>query len=392
MRRSLRGRVAVAGVGETTYYKHGKSPDAEFKLALKAVLAACESAGISPREIDGFCSYSDDRSESIRLANALGIPDLKYSVMQWGGGGGGAMGAVANGAAGVASGLADCVVVFRSLAQGQFGRFGRALTGYTASGEWAHTTPYGLLSAAQMFAMKATRFMHDHGVKQEAMRAIALAAYQHAQNNPRALMRGRPLDEASYDASRWIVEPFHLFDCCQENDGAAAIVLVPAERARDLPNPPCYVLSGGSGVPYRAPAWSHNATDYGSSNFKTLAPRLYDMAGIGPKDVDNLQSYENFTGGVMMSIVECGFCAPEEVNTFFTKENFLAPSGKLPLNTSGGNLAECYMHGFGLVIEGARQIFGQSSNQVKDAKISMCTGGPMVSPISGCIFGAEDTL
>lgn len=388
---TMRGKVAVAGVAETKYYKHGQSPDAEFKLALDAIMAACDHAGISPREIDGFASYSDDRSDPVRLTTALGIRDTGFSCMQWHGGGGGAAGAVANGAAGILSGQAKVVVVYRSLAQGQFGRFGQFNSLYSPSGDYAYSVPYGVLSPAQMFAMKVMRFMHDHGVKQEAMRAIALASYHHAQSNPRAIMYGRPLDEATYDASRWIAEPFHLFDCCMENDGAAAIVLTRADRAKDLPNPPCYVLAGGSSIEYRSAAWAHNAPNYASSNFSSLAKRLYEMAGVGPEDVDVLQSYENFTGGVLMSMVECGFCTPEEANDFFTKEN-LTVGGKLPLNTSGGNLAECYMHGFGLVIEAVRQIYGQSTAQVPDTSVAMVTAGPMVWPVSGCIFGAEGTL
>ncbi len=170
------------------------------------------------------------------------------------------------------------------------------------------------------------------------------------------------------------------------------MILVPAERARDFDHPPCYLLSAVSGSHHRAAAWAHNTPDYASSHFKTLAPRLYEMAGVGAKDVDVLQSYENFTGGVLMSIVEHGFCDPEEVNEFFTKENFIAPTGKLPLNTSGGNLAECYMHGLGLNVEAVRQIWGESTAQVPGAKVSMVASGPMVSPVSSCIFGSEDAL
>src|SRR5262245_61277637 len=117
--RTLRGAVAVAGIGETAYYKHGKSPDPEFKLALMAILRACEDAGIDPREIDGFASYSNDRNDPSRLAAALGLPELRFSNMQWGGGGGGGSAAVGNAAAAIAAGHADCGVVFRALAQGQ---------------------------------------------------------------------------------------------------------------------------------------------------------------------------------------------------------------------------------------------------------------------------------
>ena len=163
-KRTLRGKVAVAGVGETTYYKHGQSPDSEFKLALQAILAACEDAGIDPRRIDGFASYSNDRNDPSRLAAALGLPALRFSNMHWGGGGGGGSAAVGNAAAAVACGMADCVVVFRALAQGQFQRFGAAPPGGVAAGEAALNAPYGVMSPAQRFAMRAMRFLHEHGI------------------------------------------------------------------------------------------------------------------------------------------------------------------------------------------------------------------------------------
>lgn len=390
--RTLRGKVAVVGVGETDYYKRGQSPDAEFKLVLKAILRACADASISPKTLDGFASFSNDRSDPSHIAAALGCAELRFANMQWGGGGGGGSGAIANAAAAVATGMADCVVVYRALAQGQFGRFGQGPRRNTIAGDMAHTVPYGLMSPAQMFAMKVNRFMHNHGVQQPALRALSLASYHHAQNNPRAVMHGRPLDEQTYDTSRWIVEPFHLFDCCLENDGAAAMIVVPAERAKDFPHKPVYILSAQSGSHHRAGASVHNTPDYATSTFKTMAPHLYRESGIKPADVDVLQSYENFTGGVLMSMVEHGFCEPEQCNEFFVPERFCAPSGDLPLNTSGGNLAECYMHGLGLNIEAVRQLWGNSSNQVDNPEVSMCTSGPMVTPVSSSIFGTEATL
>jgi len=391
-KQSLRGKVIVAGVGETTYYKRGEAPEPEFKLALQAIIKACDNAGISPRIIDGFASFSNDRSDPSRLAAALGINDLRFANMQWGGGGGGGSAAIGNAAAAITTGMASCVVVFRALAQGQFGRFGQGPRRETISGESAHSVPYGIMTPAQMFAMKVNRFMHDHNVSQDALRAISLASYHHAQNNPRAVMYGRPLDIEKYDSSRWIVEPFHLFDCCQENDGAAAIILVSAERAPEFDHPPCYLLGAVAGSQHRAGAPVHNTPDYASSAFKTLAPRLYKMAGVDANDVDVLQSYENFTGGVLMSIVEHGFCSSAECNEFFTPDNLTMPTARLPLNTSGGNLAECYMHGLGLNIEAVRQIWSESSNQVSSANVSMVISGPMVTPVSSCIFGSEATL
>jgi len=389
---TIRGRVAVVGIGETDYYKHGQAPESEVALALRAILRACEDAGLDPRTIDGFASYSNDRNDPSRLAAALGLPELRFSNMQWGGGGGGGSAAVGNAAAAIAAGYADCVVVFRALAQGQFQRFGAAPPAATVSGEAALTFPYGLISPAQRFAMRVMRFMHEHGIRADAQRAIALASYHHAQSNPRAVMHGRPLTPEAYDASRWIVEPFRLFDCCLENDGAAALILVAAERARDLRRPPAYLLGVAQGSEYRSAARGHNAPAYASASFTTVAPRLYAMAGLAPKDIDVVQSYENFTGGVLMSLIEHDFFAADEANQFLIPENLMAPAGRLPLNTSGGNLAECYMHGLELQLEAVRQLRGESPNQVPGARAAMVISGPMVTPVSSMILGGEAVL
>jgi acetyl-CoA acetyltransferase len=390
--RTLRGKVAIAGIGETPYYKHGRAPEPEFKLALMAILAACEDAGLDPRAIDGFASYSNDRNDPSRIAAALGLPELRFANMQWGGGGGGGAAAVGNAAAAVAAGLADCVVVFRALAQGQFQRFGQAPPARTVSGEPAFNTPYGVISPGQRYAMRAMRFLHEHGLGPECQRPIALASYHHAQQNPRAVMHGRPLTAEAYDASRWIVEPFRLFDCCMENDGAAALLVVSAERARDLRRPPAYLLAATQGSEHRNAARVHNAPLYATSSFTTVAPRLYAMAGLSPRDVDVVQSYENFTGGVLMSLVEHGLFKAEEAAEFLTFDNLIAPRGRLPLNTSGGNLAECYMHGLELTLEAVRQLRGDSPNPVPDAKVSMVCAGPMVTPVSSLILGSGAAL
>ena len=116
------------------------------------------------------------------------------------------------------------------------------------------------------------------------------------------------------------------------------------------------------------------------------------MAGFGPKDVGVVQSYENFTGGVLMAVVEHGFFKAEQANEFLTLENLIAPNGKLPLNTSGGNLAECYMHGFELVLEAVRQVRGVSTAQAPRSDLALVIGGPMVTPVSNLLLGSEATL
>ncbi|MGE0679946.1 MAG: acetyl-CoA acetyltransferase [Candidatus Binatia bacterium] len=383
---SIKDKVAIVGIGETKYYKAGQAPISEFQLALEAIQKAVADAGLRIEDIDGFASYSDDRNDPTRLAGALGIPQIQFSNMHWGGGGGGMAGAVGNAAAAIVAGYAKHVVAFRALAQGQFGRFGQGHAGARVRGAAAYTAPYGLMSPAQMFAMRTQRFMYEHHISQEALCAISLASYKHAQYNPRAVMYGRPLTREGYYNSRWIAEPFHLFDCCQENDGAAAVVLTRTDRAQDLRHKPVYLMAAAQGTGYRQWVTAHNDPDYATSNFKTLAPRLFEMADITPQDVDVAQIYENFTGGVLMSIVEHGFCDADEAEAFCTNDNLEWPNGRLPINTSGGNLAEAYMHGLELVLEGVRQLRGDSTCQVKDAHVCLVAAGPMVSPVSNLLL------
>ncbi len=389
--RTLRGRVAVVGIGETTYYKHGQAPEPEFKLALRAILAACADAGIDPREVDGFASYANERNDAVRLATALGVHELRWATMQWGGGGGGGAAAVASGAAAINAGLADCVVVHRALAQGEFGRFGQSVGQNALGGEMAWQTPYGVIAPPQKFALRVQRFLQEHGIRPEAQRAIALACYHHAQANPRAVMHGKPLDEARYDSARWIVEPFRLFDCCMENDGAAALVLMSADRARHARRP-VWLLGAAAGGAYRAGAQPHNAPDYASANQRGTAQALYRMAGVGPADVGSVQCYENFTGAVAMALVEHGFFSPAEANDFLQLPHLIAPDGRLPLNTSGGHLAECYMHGLGLMLEAVRQVRGESTSPARRRDVALVISAPLVTPTSSLLLGSENVL
>ena len=220
-----------------------------------------------------------------------------------------------------------------------------------------------------MFAMRAHRFMHDNGVKQDALKAIALTSYYHAQRNPRAVMYGRPLSPEDYDNSRWIVEPFHLFDCCQENDGAAAMIVTTAERARDLKQKPAYVLSAAQGSDYRQGAVAHNDPDYGDVELqdRRQAPLRHgrDCAEgrrrcPGVRELHRRRAHEHRRARLLR--------AGGGERRSCTLDNLKFDGGKLPLNTSGGNLAECYMHGLELNIEAVRQIRGESTAQVAERR------------------------
>ncbi|WGL54131.1 hypothetical protein P5P86_09935 [Nocardioides sp. BP30] len=398
---SLRGEVAVVGIGASDFFRYGGSTESEFAMVCRAILAAAEDAGLPVEEIDGFTAYSNDRSEPLRLATALGIRELRLGAMQFGGGGGGSAGHVAIAASAVATGLADYVVAYRGCRQGEVGRFGRGV-GYGGSGNAAHVSgydlggaamgPYGAFAAPHRYALRAQRMLAEHGVSQSTMRAVARAAYHHAQHNPSAVMRGRELTDEIYDSSRWVSEPYHLYDCCQESDAAAAIIVTTAERARDLRAKPAYILAAGQSGEYRSGAGGENAPTYATGGIRALAPRLYRDADVKVGDIDTFQVYDNFTAGVVMAMVELGVCSYAEADEVLTFDNLVAPTGRFPLNTSGGNFAEAYILGMGHHLEAVRQLRGTSTNQVADAQISVVTGGPMTTLCSGVIYGTESTL
>ncbi len=382
----MHGAAVVVGVGESPYYERGRATETEFQLACIAVRNAVADAGLALTDVDGLVSYMD-RNEPVRLSAALGVGALDFTAQTFGGGGNGAAAAVTLADAAVTAGYAHTVVVYRALAQGQFSRYGRPGRPRRPSGAAAFTAPYGLLSPAQTCALQTMRFMHEHGVSQEALAEVVLASYAHAQRNPRAIRYGTPLTRERYHASRWIAEPFHLYDCCPENDGAAAIVVTTPERARDLARPPVAIVAAAHGLAAGDGAGAFNEPGFPTAHHRHVAEVLWARAGVRPADVQVAQFYENFTGPVLMAIAEMGFCAPDGLDEFVGHGGIQWPHGRLPINTSGGNLGEAYIHGFGNVVEAVRQVRGESTCQVDAVELSLSVSGPGFAPGSAVLFG-----
>ncbi len=385
----FRGATAVVGVGATDYYKRGTSPFSSAQLVLQAILAACRDAGADPRRIDGFVSYAGDSSEGLAIGAALGVHEVRWSTQIWGGGGGAVAAAVNCAAAAVHSGQAECVVVYRGLSEATDGR------GAFTKGHMGHLyTAHGMLAPPQVCALRTQRMLEIDGVPASALEAVSMAGYHHAQNNPRAVAYGRPLDHDRYARSRPISEPLRLFDCSRENDGATAILVVAADRVGDYRGRPAYILSGVQGA---AAGWTEsveNEDRYTSAGFHpALVERLWQGAGITAQDVDVAQVYENFTGPAVASMIDHGLCPPgPAAGDFLTLQNLTVESGDLPINTAGGNIAEGFVHGIGLVAEAVRQIRGGSPNPVPNAEISLLIGGPMAPLVSSTVFGAAATV
>jgi acetyl-CoA acetyltransferase len=387
--RALRGAAAVAGIGSTRYYKRGTSPHPALRLTLEAIIAACADAGVGARDIDGFVSYANDHNDALTVGAALGVREIRWSTMVSGGGGGGVAAAVNAAAAAVAVGQAEQVIVYRGLTQADDGRQSYGV---------GHFPPllsaHGVLTPAQVCALRTQRMLEVDGVPASAMEALSRASYYHAQRNPEAVSYGHPLDHAEYVGSRWISEPLRLFDCSRENDGAAAVLVTSAERAAALRQAPAYILAGVQGA---GPGWSESAENedpYTSAGFHpALVRRLWEGACVKPGEVDVVQVYENFSGPAVASLIDVGLCPPgAAAGQFMTLPNLVAPAGQIPVNTAGGNLAEGFVHGIGLVLEAVRQVRGTSSNQVHGADTSLLLGGPMAPLVSATVFGSAATL
>lgn len=390
---AFRAATAVVGVADL-HLPRGTAPVGERALVLEGILAACADAGISPRDIDGFTSYAGGDNSGPVLAADLGVHELRWSSMVWGGGGGGAAAAIGAASAAVASGQAETVVAFRGMTQAASGRLGYAKYYFDN-----FYLPHGVATPAHVCALRTHRLLEHDGVPRSALRNLVLAAYAHAQRNPTAAAYGRPLDVETYDASPYIVEPFHLYDCSRENDGAVAVVVTSAERARDLAQPPAYVLAAAQGAPGGYSALNENDEPFATAGFgrgvsgQGVASRLWAGAGVQPGEVDVVQVYENFSGPAVASLIDHGLCPPgPAAGDLMTVENLTAPNGVLPVNTAGGNIADSFVNGMGLSVEAVRQVRGTSVNQVPDVDTSLFIGGPMAPLVSSVLLGSDRTI
>lgn len=387
----LKGTVAVVGIGATPNYKRGTSPYAEQKLLLQAIVAACEDAGLDPRDVDGFSTYADDRNNGTFLTQALGTRELRWSTMVEGGGGGGIPGAVGVAAAAILTGQAEAIVVYRTLAERDGGRFNETVEEGHRN---AHYSAHGIWTPAQIVALRTQRMIESLGVPRSAMDAVSEADYFHARNNPRAMAYGNKVDAAVIRDSRWVVDPYKLYNCSRETDGAGALLIVSAQRAQKLRRAPVYLLGLTQGAPITGgETWENiESVEYALGGFSTIARRLWEQSGLTPADVDVAQIYENFSGPAVAALIQHGFFTAEEAGKYCTLENLTAPKGRLPINTDGGCLGEGFVHGIGGTLEAIRQLRGESSNQVPGAKVCLVTGGPCSTLSSSALFGSARAL
>lgn len=373
MAQPIQDRTAIVGIGQTRFAKGLE--DSELSLACQAISAALDDAGIAPREVDGLAMFSMEDGREVEVARNLGFGDVTF-FSQVGYGGGAGCGVVGHAALAVATGQCRVAVAWRARKRAAKTSRPWAQVQQRIVGHWKWTRPFGLLRPVDEIAMLTRRYMHEFGATREHLANVAIAFRKHASRNPNATMGAKPLTREDYMKARWISEPLCLFDNCLETDGALAVVVVAAERARDLRQTPAYIHSFAQSIPRQHQVMTNYfCEDPLRGPSYACARLLWGRSEFQPKDVPVAQLYDAFSPLIPLSLEGYGFCARGEGAAFTENGALEWPDGRLPTNTSGGGMSEAYVHGFNLVLEGVRQIRGTSTCQVPGAACSLVTSG-----------------
>jgi acetyl-CoA acetyltransferase len=404
---SLKDKTAIVGVGATPYYRRGQSvPETEASLACTAILAALEDAGLTIKDLDGFAIYSSS-CDPAQIGSILGVPEIRFAATLTSGGGGSA-GSLGLAAAAVSSGMCTVCVSLMTLQQAarrlggtQVSEGGGASGGgggspYGAGGvppSMAFTMGAGLFAPGHSFALLTKRHMHLYGTKREHLAEVAINQRNNALHRPNTALQKAPLTLDEYFQARMVSDPLCLYDYTLESDGAVAVITTSLERARDLKQKPVRIVASANGGAGR---WGSAIFSYfqmpdeyfASSGHRPVAKRLWEMAGVGPHDVDVALLYDHFSPLVIMQLEDYGFCGIGEGGPFVAEGN-IRLGGKIPVNTHGGHLSEAYIIGMTHVREAVEQIRGVAINQVKGAELALVTGGPAGLPVSATLLGRD---
>ena len=381
---NIRDKAAIVGVGETEFsWDSGRS---EIQLASEAIKAACDDAGISPHEIDGIVRYGMDSNNETMLVQSLGIRNLRHwEAIAFGGGAGNAT--IAHAAGAITAGYCNYVVCFRAANLRSGVRLGQARgSERIPGGQRVFLAPWGALAPAHFFGMFARRYMHQYGATSRHFGWVAVTLRHHASRNPRALRR-QPITIDDHQSSRMIAEPLRLLDFCQENDGAAAIVMTTPDRARHLRHGDTLVLveaaAQGSGPMNEGIVFR---PDLAVAESAHTARDLWARAGLTAADMDAFMFYDHFTPFCLIGLEAYGFVPPGEAKDFVEGGDNIRFDGALPTNTHGGNHSEAYIHGLTHVQEAVRLIRGTSTSQPPAKEINRVLSCSSVAQLSAAVI------
>lgn len=366
---SLRERGAITGVGETAYSR--QSGRSVLSLQLEASLKAIEDAGLNPSDIDGVIPYVGGVVSEDFITN-LGLPDLRFSAVTPLGGAS-CVAAVQCAVAAIAVGICNHILIpvgRNGASQGRIGARVQQIPQFRLVGEFE--MPLGAIAPAQLYAPMARRHMELYGTTSRQLGEIAVSTRANAIRNGNAIMT-KPISIEEHQASRMISDPLRLLDCSLESDGACAVVVSSAERARDMRKPPVVVMGIAEGHP-DSPSVITQRPDLTRLGIAKAAPRAFAMAGVTPEDIDVAEIYDCFTYIVLCQIEDLGFCKKGEGGPF-VESGAIRLDGRLPVNTHGGLLSQAHMVGMNHVVELVRQLRGEAGKaQVSAAEIGLVTG------------------
>ncbi len=372
---SIAGVAAIVGVGETSHTRGANPQATDLSLLCEASRTAVADAGYDLGDIDGLIApYMGPGAEEIMTH--LGIANLSFAS-QVRLGGASSVAAIGHAAAAIASGLAEVVLVPVGWAA-YSGRRARSLAQVDATTPYRRAvrdlySPYGVFAPSQVYAQQAMRHLVEHETPVEALGRIAVNTRRNAQLHPNALMQ-KPMTIEDYFASKWIVEPYRLFDCCVETDSGAAVVVTSVERAKKHSHRSFAVVQGYAEARPSEPEDMFNRDDFFEIGLTHAAPRAWEMASLAPEDMNFAEIYDCFTFEVLQQLEEAGF-APRGQGGEFVLAGKTDPGGVLPLNTHGGMLSQGHALGMSHVVEAVTQLRGEAAaRQVVNAQHGVVTG------------------
>jgi acetyl-CoA acetyltransferase len=387
----LRAKCAIAGLGATRMGKNYDHPNA-MGFAIEAVELALADAGLRREDLDGLLvnpgiTWMDNAMASFGLQQAMGLRDLRLTAtMNLGGATAGAM--VMHAAQSIAAGMANvvaCVFADAPL-KPPAPRTGKPAAGAAAAYGFGRglDAAYGQFGVNAHYAFVARRHMHLYGTNNDHLGAIAVSQRAWANRNPEAQFFKEPMTLEDYHASRWVVEPFHLFDCCLVSNGGLCVIVTSAERSKNLRRPPVYILGMGQGHPGGDPM------DTLVSGAPLAKQTAFQMAGIDLKDIQFAELYDCYTFTVLVTLEDYGFCAKGEGGPFVTNGR-IGPGGSLPVNTGGGQLSSFYMWGMTPICEAVIQVRGDGGKrQLPKHDLALVSGnGGILSTHSTLVLGSR---
>lgn len=389
--RNIKNKAAIVGIGISNFSRD--SGRTELYLACQTIKAALDDAGLTPDNIDGLVKQTDDASDEHAVTSSMGMGNLTYfGECRWNGA---PCAMVLRAAMGVAAGVANYIVVYRSV-NGASKR--RMIPSMRTSGQmstanllqWTFNAPFGLMSEAGRAAMIVRRYMHDFNINSDQFGCVPVVCREHGAKNPNSMYYKKPITIEDYCKSEVVVEPLRKLDCYEESDAAAALVITTAERAKGLRQKPVDVLGAAQSMLLETEELNTYYRKKISSlpEMAQVGKKTFSMAGVKPRDINCAQLDDAYGPLVSMQLEDLGFCGKGEGADFCKEGKRIRLGGELPINTSGGSLGEGHIHGMNHLIEAVRQIRGTSTAQVKDCKLVLIASGAG-GPASGLILGGK---